>query len=75
MLEEIGAVNRRNMYTLSYPEQTSAKNDVIVTLQNGMEYRLSAAEWDEVLRSGMQACGYHGVEKIVSVVHLSASEA
>lgn len=74
MLEEIGAINRRNLYTLSYPEQVSHEAGVLIKLQNGAEYRLSEAEWDEVLRTGMQACGYQGVEKIISVTHFQPSD-
>lgn len=74
MLEEIGAINRRNLYTLSYPEQVSNEAGVLIKLQNGAEYRLSEAEWDEVLRTGMQACGYQGVGKIVSVTHFQPSD-
>lgn len=74
MLEEIGAINRRNLYTLSYPEQISAETGILIKLQNGTEYRLSEAEWDEVLRMGMQACGYPSGEKIVSITHFNASD-
>ena len=74
MLEEIGAINRRNLYTLSYPEQVSSEGGVLITLQNGTEYRLNEAEWDQVLRMGMQACGYHDVEKIISITHFNASD-
>ena len=73
MLEEIGAINRRNIYQLSGMEETGA--DVIVTLADGAELHLSAEEWNEVLQKGMEACGYLEDEKIVSVVHKNASTA
>lgn len=71
MLEEIGAINRRNIYRLSGLEETGA--DVIITLADGEEVYLSAEEWNEVLQKGMQACGYLEGEKIVSVVHKNTS--
>lgn len=71
MLEEIGAINRRNIYQLSAMDETGA--DVVITLADGTELHLTKEEWDEVLQKGMQACGYLEEEKIVSVVHKNAS--
>lgn len=66
MLEEIGAINRRNIYQLSVAEEPDA--DVMVTLESGRELFLSQKEWNEVLRKGMEACGYLKGEKIISVL-------
>lgn len=68
MLEEIGAINRRNLYKLS--DLTENGGDmVIITLEDGEELQLTSEEWNEVLQTGMQACGYLEGEKIVSVVN------
>lgn len=70
MLEEIGAINRRNIYQLSGMEE--AGNGVIVMLESGEEMHLNTEEWNEVMQKGMEACGYLDGEKIVSVVHKNA---
>lgn len=66
MLEEIGAINRRNLYIFSDAEGT---NGVVVTLDDGEELHLTAEEWNEVTQKGMEACGYLVEKKVVSVVH------
>ena len=66
MLEEIGAINRRNIYQLSGMEENGA---VVVTLEDGEELHLTAEEWNEVAQKGMEACGYLDGEKIISIVH------
>lgn len=71
MLEEIGAINRRNIYKLSAVEETGA--DVVITLEDGEELYLNAEEWNEVMQKGMEVCGYLEGEKIVSVTHKNAS--
>lgn len=71
MLEEIGAINRRNIYQLSVAEEPDA--DVMVTLESGRELFLSKKEWNEVLRKGMEACGYLKGEKIISVLQQHTS--
>ena len=69
MLEEIGAINRKNLYKLSYPEEKLSTEAVIVTVADGTEHHLNTEEWNDVLQKGMQACGYLQGEEIVSVVY------
>lgn len=69
MLEEIGAINRRNPYMLSDLAEETAEDMVTIKLEDGDELRLTAEEWSGVLRSGLQACGYLDDEKIVSVIN------
>lgn len=57
LLEEIGAINRKNMYKVGLDEEEGEKSCRIV-VDNGMEYRLSAPEWNEVVHEGLKACGY-----------------
>ena len=66
MLEEIGAINRRNIYQLSGMEESGA---VVVTLEDGAKLQLTAEEWNKVAQKGMEACGYLDGEKIISIVH------
>ncbi|MGN0136082.1 transcriptional repressor [Anaerotignum sp.] len=69
MLEEIGAINRRNLYKLSDLTGGSGEEMVLVLLEDGEELQLTSEEWNEVLQMGLQACGYLEDEKIVSVVN------
>ena len=67
MLEEIGAINRRNLYKLS--DMADVGDMVIVTLEYGDELQLTSEEWNEVLQMGLRACGYLEGERIVSVMN------
>lgn len=67
VLEEIGAINRKNPYQFSY--QKEAQSCVVVTLEGGQIYELPAAEWERILQEGMQACGYGSGQKVISVLH------
>ena len=67
VLEEIGAINRKNTYQFSC--QTDLKSLVVVTMEDGQIYELSLAEWEEVLREGIQACGYGNGQRVISVMH------
>lgn len=71
MLEEIGAIDRKNLYRLSYAEDKLPAELIVVTLQDGTERKLNAEEWNTVLQKGMQACGYLQEEEIASVVYKS----
>ncbi len=58
LLEEIGAINRKNMYKVSYPVECDLKEACVVELEDNTTYRLSAKEWNDVLEAGLKACGY-----------------
>lgn len=73
MLEEIGAIDRKNLYRFSYEGDVFAgKSGVAVILQDGTEHHFSPEEWKEVLRMGMRACGYAGEGNIISVLYTTA---
>lgn len=57
LLEEIGAINRKNMYKVGLEEECREAPCRIV-LDNGTEYQLSVPEWNEVVHEGLKACGY-----------------
>ncbi|MCR5796675.1 MAG: transcriptional repressor [Eubacterium sp.] len=58
LLEDIGAIDRRNMYKISYPENCSLEEACVVELDNNKTCSLSAKEWNRVLQAGLNACGY-----------------
>ena len=65
MLEEIGAIHRRNAYQFS--NMGNDESGVLVRLENGEEIHLNAEEWNEVIQKGMEACGYLKGKRIISV--------
>ena len=58
LLEEIGAIDRKNMYKISYPKDCSLEEACIVEMSDDSTCRLSAKKWNEVLYAGLEACGY-----------------
>lgn len=58
LLEEIGAINRKNMYKISYPTNCDMEEACVVELDDNTTYHLSAKGWNEILRAGLSACGY-----------------
>ena len=65
MLEEIGAIHRRNVYQFS--DMGNDENGVLVVLENGEEIHLNDEEWSAVIQKGMEACDYLKGRKIISV--------
>lgn len=73
LLEEIGAINRKNMYRVEYGENslldTAAQESACtIELDDGTVHRLSANHWNQVLRTGLEAYGYLKSQDIASVM-------
>ncbi len=67
MLEEIGAIDRKNMYKVAYSPNCLLENACTVMLDDDSQYHLSAKQWNEVIRRGLNACGYlknQGIESV-----------
>ncbi|MCI5494150.1 MAG: transcriptional repressor, partial [Lachnospiraceae bacterium] len=76
-LEEIGAIDRKNMYRICCKEPCDMKEACTCTieLEDDTRYHLSAGKWNRVLEEGLRACGYQADHKIKSVtVDPSASD-
>ena len=58
MLEEIGAISRKNMYRISCGRCCSEGKDCIVELNDGKACQLSDRDCKKVVREGLKACGY-----------------
>lgn len=58
LLEEIGAINRKNMYKVTCAEECEKDNVYIIELEDEMIPELSGADWKEVVLEGLKACGY-----------------
>ena len=68
LLEEIGAINRKNMYRISCGMNCDREGTCIIELDDQTIFRLSSGEWYKIISEGLQCCGYVGTQKVVSVV-------
>lgn len=67
VLEEIGAISRKNMYRVTYSENCSMEEVCTVVLDDGTVHHLSAKGWNRVVRAGLSACGYLNQQRIESI--------
>lgn len=67
ILEEIGAISRKNMYRVAYSEDCPMEDACTVILDDDTIFHLSAKKWNTVVRAGLNACGYLTGQKISSI--------
>ena len=68
LLEEIGAISRKNMYKIAYGMDCGKENAYKIELDDGTDRRLSGENWNRVVYEGLKACGYIENQKIRNVV-------
>lgn len=68
LLEEIGAISRKNMYRISCGVDCDRENSCVIELDDQTIYRLSSGEWYKVISEGLRCCGYVGEQKVANVV-------
>lgn len=66
-LEEIGAINRRNRYRLTIPENSSCNEVAEIKLDDNTVFNLSAKVWNSVIEKGLTAMGYRTHQNIASI--------
>ncbi len=66
-LEDIGAINRKNMYRVACGTTNCTETACTVFFEDGTFTELSGADWTRVISEGMKACGYKIGCKIKSV--------
>jgi len=66
-LEEIGAINRKNMYKVAYSENCCMKDVCTIVLDDDTTYNLSAQKWNAIIKAGLTTYGYLKGQDIVSV--------
>ena len=74
LLEEIGAISRKNMYKISCSMDCSKENACTIELDDNTICQLSAQKWYRVIREGMKACGYLDKQNINSVLVETCTE-
>ena len=68
LLEEIGAISRKNMYRISCGMNCDREGTCIIELDDQSICRLSSGEWYNVISEGLRCLGYVGTQKVASVV-------
>lgn len=66
LLEEIGAISRKNMYRISCGMNCEKNGGCIVELDDQSICRLSTDEWNKVISEGLRCCGYVDTQKVVN---------
>lgn len=67
LLEEIGAISRKNMYKIAYSDNCRMDNVCTIELDDGTVHYLSAKNWNMVVKAGLESCGYMANQKVLSV--------
>lgn len=68
LLEDIGAISRRNIYKISCNLDCVNENACTIELEGNMVYHLSRTEWNSVIMKGLKACGYLDNQKVNRIV-------
>ena len=76
LLEETGAISRKNMYRVSCPPEgkPGETEGCRIELDDHSVCCLSGQNWNTVILEGLKACGYIDKQKINRVVFLSGIE-
>ncbi len=57
-LEEIGVINRGNMYRITKEESAEEPASYMIEFDDNTSLKLSAKKWNQIIQSGLEACGY-----------------
>lgn len=66
-LEEVGAINRKNMYKLACSDKCEMEDACKIELDDDTVYHFSAKNWYTIVREGLKACGYLDHQNIQNV--------
>lgn len=68
LLEDIGAISRKNMYKISCCMDCDKQNVCTIQFEDDTFCQLTARNWYKVISKGLSECGYGAGKKIKSVV-------
>lgn len=57
-LEEIGAINRKNMYHVCFEEEPARVHSCMIQFDDDTKVNLSSVEWSRIVKAGLKECGY-----------------
>ncbi len=66
-LEEIGAINRKNMYRIDCGENCDLVESCTVQFDDDTSMELPATKWNQIVQTGLMACGYTHGKKVIKV--------
>lgn len=67
MLEEIGAISRKNMYRIACGKTCDMENACIIEFDDDSVLELSAKKWNQVIQAGLKECGFTKANTVRSV--------
>lgn len=70
LLEEIGAISRKSIYRVLCEEEENSggeETSCVVEFDDHSTRRLSANDWNSVVKEGLKACGYLKSREVLSV--------
>jgi Fur family ferric uptake transcriptional regulator len=67
-LEEIGAIDRKNLYRISCDDVCNVHDGCILVLKNEKQIKLTAEDFKEVLETVLKQKGYGENDKIDSII-------
>lgn len=67
LLEEIGAISRKNMYKISCCMDCERENACMIELDDHTVYHLSQQNWYQVILEGLKSCGYVDKQNVISI--------
>ena len=58
VLENIGAISRKNMYKVDCSPECRKENACTIELEDNTVIELNEEKWNQIIRTGLAACGY-----------------
>ena len=66
-LEDIGAIDRRNMYKVFCSSEYTLESSCIINMRDKSQLALSGVDWANVMEKGLKETGYIQDQKIESI--------
>lgn len=73
LLEDIGVIDRKNLYRVSCEESCPDLESCQIQLTDNTIYRLSEDNWKEIVCAGLKACGYINEDNQVEKITLASA--
>lgn len=67
ILEDIGAISRRNIYRIECDSKTEKNNVCKIEFNDDTIIKLTAGVWNQVVQKGLEMCGYMKGKEVRSV--------
>lgn len=68
MLEDVGAINRKNMYNIDFVSMDREKEIYIIEFEDDTTMTLAAEDWYQIVQAGLEACGYKDKKNVRTIM-------